>query len=90
VTTETVEQTQHFTTPQVVEPGDHEKFAHYADRDKITQAMIDGTPIVALCGKVWVPTRDPKKFPVCPECKRLFELGPEGRMREWREQHPEG
>jgi hypothetical protein len=32
-----------------------------------------------------VPTRDPKKYPVCPECQRLFELGPEGRMREWRE-----
>jgi len=85
VSTDTIKSTQHVVTPQVVEPGDHEKFAHYADRDKITQAMIDGTPVVALCGKVWVPTRDPKKFPVCPECKRLFELGPEGRMREWRE-----
>ena len=23
--------------------------------------------------------------PVCPECQRLYELGPEGRMREWQE-----
>jgi hypothetical protein len=67
--------------------GDHERFAHYADRDKITEAMVTGTPVVALCGKVWVPTRDPKKFPICPECKRLFEIGPEGRMREWRKQN---
>ena len=65
--------------------GDHERFSHYADRDKITEAMVTGTPVVALCGKVWVPSRDPKKYPVCPECKRLFELGPEGRMNEWRE-----
>jgi hypothetical protein len=67
------------------EHGDHERFSHYADRDKITEAMVTGTPVVALCGKVWVPSRDPSKFPVCPECKRLYDLGPEGRMREWRE-----
>ena len=64
--------------------GDHERFAHYADRDKITEAMVTGTPVIALCGKVWVPSRDPKKYPVCPECQRMFDLGPEGRMNEWR------
>jgi hypothetical protein len=25
-----------------------------------------------LCGKVWVPSRDPQKFPVCPECKEIW------------------
>lgn len=73
------------TTPQLAEPGDHEKFAHYVDKDKIVESSVEGAPITALCGKTWVPTRDPSKFPVCPECQRLFELGPEGRMREWRE-----
>lgn len=68
-----------------LDDGDHEKFAHYADRDKIMESAVDGTPVVALCGKVWVPGRDPKKFPVCPECQRLYDLGPEGRMREWKE-----
>jgi Protein of unknown function (DUF3039) len=71
--------------PVVTEDGDHERFSHYADRDKITEAMVTGTPVVALCGKVWVPSRDPKKYPVCPECKRLYDLGPEGRMNEWRD-----
>jgi hypothetical protein len=71
--------------PVLSDDGDHERFSHYADRDKITEAMVTGTPVVALCGKVWVPTRDPKKYPVCPECKRLFDLGREGRMNEWRE-----
>jgi hypothetical protein len=47
--------------------------------------MVTGTPVVALCGKVWVPSRDPKRFPVCPECQRLYDLGPEGRMREWQD-----
>ena len=32
-----------------------------------------GTPIIALCGKVWVPSRDPQKYPVCPACKEIWE-----------------
>jgi hypothetical protein len=64
--------------------GDHERFAHYVLKDKIMDSAVNGTPVVALCGKVWVPSRDPKKYPVCPDCKRLFDLGPEGRMNEWR------
>ncbi|HEX3824426.1 MAG TPA: DUF3039 domain-containing protein [Mycobacteriales bacterium] len=71
--------------PVTTDHGDHERFAHYADRDKITEAMVTGTPVVALCGKVWVPSRDPKKYPICPDCQRLFDLGPEGRMNEWRD-----
>jgi hypothetical protein len=35
--------------------------------------MVMGTPVVALCGKVWVPSRDPEKYPVCPECKEVWE-----------------
>jgi hypothetical protein len=53
--------------------GDHERFSHYADRDKIMEAMVNGTPVRALCGKVWVPSRDPSRFPVCPECKEIYE-----------------
>jgi hypothetical protein len=53
--------------------GDHEKFSHYAPKDKIMQAMIEGTPVRALCGKLWVPSRDPSRFPVCPVCKDLYE-----------------
>ncbi|MGI9006921.1 MAG: DUF3039 domain-containing protein [Streptosporangiaceae bacterium] len=58
--------------------GDHERFAHYVLKDKIMDSAVNGTPMVALCGKVWVPTRDPKRFPVCPECKEIFESLPEG------------
>jgi hypothetical protein len=71
--------------PVRADEGDQERFSHYADRDKITEAMVTGTPVVALCGKVWVPSRDPKKYPVCPECKRLFDLGLDGRRKEWDE-----
>ena len=55
------------------ENGDHDRFAHYVDKESITEAIVDGLPCIALCGKVWIPSRDPDKYPVCPECKKLFE-----------------
>ena len=58
--------------------GDHERFAHYVRKDKIVQSAVLGQPVVALCGKVWVPGRDPGKFPVCPECREIFEGLPPG------------
>ena len=72
-------------TDERLEEGDHDRFSHYVDKSKLTEAYVLGTPVIALCGKVWVPSRDPKKFPVCPECKRLYDLGHAGRKREWKE-----
>jgi hypothetical protein len=60
-------------TEEVVDPGDHDRFSHYAPKEKLTEAMVMGSPVVALCGKVWVPSRDPKKYPVCPACKQIWE-----------------
>ena len=61
-----------------VEPGDHERFAHYVQKEKIVESAVMGAPVVALCGKVWIPNRDPGKFPVCPQCKAIFEGLPTG------------
>ncbi len=58
--------------------GDHERFAHYVDKNKIVDSAVSGSPVVALCGKVWVPSRDPKRFPVCPDCKKIYESLPRG------------
>ncbi len=55
------------------EDGDHERFSHFVPKEKLTEAMVMGTPVIALCGKVWVPSRNPDKFPVCPECKEIWE-----------------
>ncbi|MEY4366983.1 MAG: hypothetical protein RLZ28_398 [Actinomycetota bacterium] len=57
---------------QFVEPGDHERYSHYVRKEKIVESAVLGTPVVALCGKVWVPGRDPEKFPVCPVCKDIY------------------
>jgi hypothetical protein len=60
------------------EAGDHERFSHYVPKDKLMEAMVNGTPVIALCGKVWVPSRDPQKFPVCPDCKDIWESMKDG------------
>jgi hypothetical protein len=49
--------------------GDHERFAHIVRRSELTDAMVYGKEITALCGKKWIPTRDPERFPVCPDCR---------------------
>lgn len=56
-----------------VEEGDHERFAHYVRKDKIVNSAVLGEPVIALCGKVWVPNRDPSKFPVCPTCQEIYK-----------------
>ena len=56
-----------------VEPGDHERFAHYVRKEKILESALTGEPVIALCGKVWVPGRDPNRFPVCPTCKEIYQ-----------------
>ena len=53
--------------------GDHERFAHYVRKEKILESALSGEPVVALCGKVWVPGRDPNRFPVCPTCKEIYD-----------------
>jgi hypothetical protein len=58
---------------QVAEPGDSERFSHYVRKEKILEAAVTGEPVIALCGKVWVPNRDPERFPVCPACREILD-----------------
>ena len=64
-------------TETVVEPtvddGDHDRFAHCARKADIVKSAVTGKPIVALCGKVWVPARNPDRYPVCPTCREIYE-----------------
>lgn len=53
--------------------GDHERFAHYVEKAKIMESAVTGVPVKALCGKVWIPNRDPSRFPVCPECQEIHK-----------------
>jgi hypothetical protein len=57
----------------LLDQGDHERFSHYVQKNKIVESAVLGSAVVALCGKVWTPSRDPQKFPVCPTCKEIYE-----------------
>jgi hypothetical protein len=77
------------TSPTITDPiteGDHERMSHIVlegvETDEgdfvsagpsVVEGIVNATPVRALCGKVWVPGRDPKKYPLCPTCKDIAE-----------------
>lgn len=52
--------------------GDHERFSHIIRKDDEMKGYVMGEQVTALCGKKWVPSRDPQKFPVCPTCVEVL------------------
>jgi hypothetical protein len=73
-------------TDPMTDEGDHDRFAHIvlegfkgdagdfvAAGSSVAEGIVNGTPVVALCGKVWVPNRDPGRYGVCPMCKEIAE-----------------
>jgi len=60
------------TRPELVEDdGSHDRFSHYVKKEKIVESAVTGKAVKALCGKKWIPSRDPEKFPICPTCKEI-------------------
>jgi len=65
---------------EVVEPGEptHAHIVKVGPGEsaaaKVLEARIYGTPLQALCGHVWVPTRDPKQLPICDRCKSIYDM----------------
>ena len=55
-----------------LDDGDHDRFAHYVRKSDIVRANVEGVEVVALCGKRWIPNRDPSAYPVCPSCKEIM------------------
>jgi hypothetical protein len=41
-----------------VEDGDHDRYSHYVQKDKILKSALSGKPV---------------KFPVCPTCKEIYD-----------------
>jgi Protein of unknown function (DUF3039) len=57
----------------ILDEGDHDRFAHYVigGNEAIVRSMVTGEPVTALCGKVWVPSRNPDRYPVCRTCEEI-------------------
>jgi hypothetical protein len=61
------------TEGPVTTDSDTPGYAHYAESGSVTEGYITGRAVVAICGKIFVPSRDPKKFLVCPRCTELAD-----------------
>lgn len=48
--------------------GEDDGQAHIVMKNDQMKGYLTGEPIKALCGKVWVPTRDYEGLPVCQAC----------------------
>src|SRR5487761_230465 len=75
--------------PAVGEPeldGGHERMSHIvlegfrleegdyvAAGPSVVEGIVNGTAVKALCGKVWIPRNDPKRYPLCPTCREIAE-----------------
>lgn len=73
--------------PSHVDPaldGDHERMSHIvlegftpptgefvSAGPSVVEGLVNGTAVRALCGKVWVPSRDPARYQLCPTCKEI-------------------
>ncbi len=52
---------------------DSNQFAHYAEKASVTEGYIMGTPVIALCGMVFVPSKNPERLRICPACKEVLD-----------------
>ena len=46
--------------------------AHIVRQKDLIESQITGKPIRALCGKLWVPKRNPDDYPICQACVDIF------------------
>ena len=67
-----VSDTELLERPAETDTGEPE-VAHIGRRDDVTRAYVTGEAIKALCGVVFVPTRDPSRYPVCQACSRVLK-----------------
>ncbi|WP_423734764.1 DUF3039 domain-containing protein [Bifidobacterium simiarum] len=71
--TAVLERTDTKTETRKTDDGDADRFAHYVSKERMAESRLTGRPVVALCGKVWVPKHNPSDYPVCPDCKRIYD-----------------
>lgn len=53
----------------MVPPGEPDQSPHAY----IMRARVEGFPITALCGYVWIPNKQATGLPVCDECSAIHD-----------------
>lgn len=56
-------------------PGEHDT----TPQAYVLRARVEGFPVTAVCGHVWVPGRDPKPLPICSRCLAVYHQPGENR-----------
>jgi hypothetical protein len=69
-----------------LDEGDHDRMAHivlegYTPKKggfvsvgpSVVEGIVNRTAVRALCGKEWVPGRDPGRYGLCPTCKEIAQ-----------------
>ncbi|MFD8609489.1 DUF3039 domain-containing protein [Streptomyces sp. NPDC059631] len=51
----------------------HSRPSHYVSKEDIVRSSMTDEPVLALCGKKWTPSKNPEGYPVCPECREIWE-----------------
>ena len=62
--------------PQLSDPEldqDEPTEAHYVRKADAMAGYIEGTPVMALCGVVFVPSRNPERLPTCQRCQQVID-----------------
>jgi hypothetical protein len=68
-----------------LDEGDHDRMAHivlegYTPEEggdfvstgpSVVEGIVNRTAVRALCGKEWVPGRNPQRYGLCPTCKEI-------------------
>ncbi len=55
-------------------PTEGEKAGEFVSAGpSVVEGIVNTVPVRALCGKEWVPGRDPKRYGLCPTCKEIAE-----------------
>ena len=57
---------------ELTEEDEEPDAAHIVTQKDLIESQISGKPIRALCGKLWVPKRNPDNYPMCQACVEVL------------------
>ena len=52
--------------------------AHIVTQQDLIHSQVTGEAIRALCGKMWVPKRNPDEYPICQACVDILNAAAGG------------
>jgi len=63
---------------ELTEGDEQPDAAHIVTQQDLIESQITGKAIRALCGKLWVPKRNPDDYPMCQACVEVLNRSGSG------------